>query len=352
MSTFLKRGATHLIAGLCLFPLTSFGHHSVFGRFDQDASMEIEGRVTEVLWRNPHVYVIVEVRDQNDERVVWELETNTASRLLRSGIQSDAIKVGDQVKAAGWPPTTAAREIFATNLLLPSGEELILTSRAEPIWKDEVTGDRSFQFQTEGDASSPELGIFRAWSHTSVIPMLFPAAFETEFDVYTYPMTDVARAALAAYDPATDNPTINCLPKGMPTIMEQPYPMEFVRQDENIALHIEEYDLIRTIHMGANSSSEAQPLSPLGYSVGRWDGDTLVVTTTRLDWPFFDQTGIPQSENSELVERFNPTEDGSRLDYEIIVTDPVTFTEPVTSEKYWLYLPDAEIQPYNCSVRG
>ena len=113
MSTALKRGATHLIAGLCLFPLTSFSHHSVFGRFDQDASMEIEGRVTEVLWRNPHVYVIVEARDQNDERVIWELETNTASRLLRSGIQSDAIKVGDQVKAAGWPPTTAAREIFA-----------------------------------------------------------------------------------------------------------------------------------------------------------------------------------------------------------------------------------------------
>ncbi len=352
MKTFLRYGTVHVLVGLCLIPLTSFSHHSVFGRFDQDSSMEIEGRVTEVYWRNPHVYVFVEVTDQNDERVIWELETNTASRLLRSGIQSDSIKVGDHVRAAGWPPVTAAKEIFATNLLLPSGEELILTSRAEPIWKNEATGDRSFQFHTEGDSSRPDLGIFRTWNHTDVIPMLFPAAFDTDYDVNDYPMTDVARATLAAYDPATDNPTLNCTPKGMPTIMEQPYPMEFVQQDENVFLRIEEYDLVRMIHMDDDRSLEEQPLSPLGYSVGTWDGDTLVVTTTRLNWPFFDQTGIPQSEDAELVERFDPTEDGSRLDYELTVTDPLNFTEPVISEKYWLYLLDEKVLPFDCSVRG
>ena len=352
MKTFLKYGISHILVGLCLIPLTSFSHHSVFGRFDQDASMEIEGLVTEVRWRNPHVYVFVEVTDQNDERVTWELETNTASRLQRSGIQAESIKVGDHVKVAGWPPITALKEIFATNLLLPSGEELLLQGDAEPIWKDEATGDRSFQFQTEGDSSRPDLGLFRTWNHTSVIPMLFPAAFDTDYDVNDYPMTDVARAALAAYDPATDNPTLNCTPKGMPTIMEQPYPMEFVRQDENIVLRIEEYDLVRTIHMDGDRSPEEQPLSPLGYSVGRWDGDALVVTTTRLDWPFFDQTGIPQSENAEIVERFDPTDDGSRLDYKLTVTDSLNFTEPVISEKYWLYLLDEKVLPFDCSVRG
>ncbi len=229
MKTFLKYGITHILVGLCLIPLTSFSHHSVFGRFDQDASMEIEGLVTEVRWRNPHVYVFVEVTDQNDERVTWELETNTASRLQRSGIQADSIKVGDHVKVAGWPPITALKEIFATNLLLPSGEELLLQGDAEPIWKNEATGDRSFQFQTEGDSSRPDLGLFRTWNHTSVIPMLFPAAFDTDYDVNDYPMTDVARAALAAYDPATDNPTLNCTPKGMPSFYESRSTISFAR---------------------------------------------------------------------------------------------------------------------------
>ena len=137
----------------------------------------------------------------------------------------------------------------------------------------------------------------------------------------------------------------------MPTIMEQPYPMDFVQQGENIVLRTEEYDIGRTIHMDADESPVDQPRSPLGYSVGRWEGDTLVVTTTRLNWPYFDQTGIPRSVDSELVERFIPTEDGSRLDYELTVTDPVNFTEPVTEEKYWLYLPGEVVLPFDCAVR-
>jgi hypothetical protein len=88
--------------------------------------------------------------------------------------------------------------------------------------------------------------------------------------------------------------------------------------------------------------------TPLGYSVGRWEGQTLVVTTTRLDWPWFSQSGIPQSSEATLIERFTPAADGSRLDYELTTIDPVNFTEPVTSGKQWLYLSDQEIRPYDC----
>ena len=50
-------------------------------------------------------------------------------------------------------------------------------------------------------------------------------------DINAYPLTPAARAQLAEFDRSTDNPTANCVPKGMPTIMEAPYPIEFVRQD-------------------------------------------------------------------------------------------------------------------------
>ncbi|HEX5047492.1 MAG TPA: hypothetical protein VFX89_10395, partial [Gammaproteobacteria bacterium] len=84
-------------------------------------------------------------------------------------------------------------------------------------------------------------------------------------------------------------------------------------------------------------------------SVGRWDGRTLAVTTTKIDWPFFSQLGIPQSADVSIVERFTPTADGSRLDYAMTVTDPVNFTRPVELATHWLYLPGVELLPYECT---
>jgi hypothetical protein len=165
----------------------------------------------------------------------------------------------------------------------------------------------------------------------------------------SYPLTPAARAALAAFDPLTDAPTLNCAPKGMPTIMEQPYPMEFIDQGERIVLRLEEYDTVRTIHLGSTTPAD-QPRSLLGHSVGRWEGETLVVKTTRTNWHHFNTEGVQLlSDDVELVERFTPAADGSRLSYELTVTDPATFTEPVVLKKSWLSLPDVAVQRYQCT---
>lgn len=341
-----------MLIGLGLVPLASFGHHSSVGRYDDDTVIEIEGVVTELLWRNPHVYMTLETREQNGERVVWELESGSATVLMRSGIQRDSIKVGDHIKVAGSAPLTSAREIFVTNVLVPSGEELLMLSRGKPRWNDEQRGDYSFWYETEGDPSRPELGLFRVWSHTFASSWLFPEVLDPSFDLSSYPLTPAAKVALEQFDRATDNPTVNCTAKGMPSIMEQAYPIEIVQDGNDVLVRLEEYDTLRTIHMDRDAPPAGEPPSLLGYSVGRWDGTVLVVTTSHVDWPYFDQLGIPQSEESLLVERFNPTADGSRLDYQLTVTDPVNFSEPVTLEKYWLYLADQKVEPYECAVRG
>ncbi len=352
MNTKLKRGFGHFLVGLCLIPLTSFGHHSFLGRFDTESIVELQGEVTEVYWRNPHAVIILTVEDDSGQRVPWEIETNAPTSLVRLGISADLINPGDRIRVAGYPPLGPVNEIHANHILIPNGQELLMTYGLEPRWADEGLGDDSYRFQTTGDSSDPDRGIFRVWSHTNVIPRLFPEIEDLAFSINTYPMTGAAQAALADFDRATDNPTRNCAPKGMPTIMEQPYPMEFVRAGENVLLRLEEYDLVRTIQMDGDALPADQPASLLGYSAGRWDEATLVVTTTRINWPFFSQLGIPQSEDSAIVERFSPTSDGSQLNYEMTVTDPANFTEPVVLEKYWLYLPSEKILPFDCSVRG
>ena len=331
-------------------PATVAAHHSFFGRFDTQRLVELEGEVTEVLWRNPHAYFTVVA-----DGVAWEIETSSLTVLKRMGIEAGTIRVGDRIRIAANPPTGDKKEMYARHVLLPDGRELLLNVGLAPRWaeRSRAVGDESLLMARVGDPSRPDLGIFRVWSHTRTIARLFPEVTDLTVDINAYPLTPAARAQLAAFDRGTDNPTANCVPKGMPTIMEAPYPIEFVRQEGgHILLKLEEYDLERAIYMdGPSVTRELPQPSPLGFSVGRWDGAALVVRTTRVSWPFFSKLGIRQSPAVEIVERFTPTVDGSRLDYEMTVTDPATFTRPVVLRQYWLWLPSVTLLPYQCAVR-
>jgi hypothetical protein len=337
------------LLGLAALPAAAAAHHSFFGRFDTQRLVELEGEVTDVLWRNPHAYFSLRA-----DGVVWEIETSSLTVLKRMGIEDGTIRVGDRIRIAANPPAGAKKEMYARHVLLPDGRELLLNVGLQPRWtnREKVVGDERLLMARAGDPSRPELGIFRVWSHTRTIARLFPEVTDPTVDINAYPLTPAARAELARFDRSTDNPTANCVPKGMPTIMEAPYPIELVRQDNgDILLKLEEYDLVRPIYMSADVTRELPQPSPLGFSVGRWDGTTLVVTTTRINWPFFSQLGIRQSPDVEIVERFTPTADGSRLDYEMTVTDPATFTRPVVLRQYWLWLPSVTLLPYECTVR-
>ena len=87
--------------------------------------------------------------------------------------------------------------------------------------------------------------------------------------------------------------------------------------------------------------------SSLKGLLGRWEGETLVVTTTDIDWLWFDQSGIPQDQ-LHLVERFAPSADGRVLSYELTATDPAIFTEPVVLTRRWIYVPGEEIKLSEC----
>jgi hypothetical protein len=343
------RGVASSVLILAALPGAAAAHHSFFGRFDTQTLVELEGEVTDVLWRNPHAYFSLRT-----DGVVWEVETSSLTVLKRMGIDEGTIRVGDRIRIAANPPAGAKKEMYARHVLLPDGRELLLNVGLAPRWtgRDRAVGDESLLMAREGDGSRPELGIFRVWSHTRTIARLFPEVTDARVDINAYPLTAAARAQLAEFDRTTDNPTGNCVPKGMPTIMEAPYPIEFVREGNgDILLKLEEYDLTRLIHMSADVTRELPQPSPLGFSTGRFDGSTLVVTTMRISWPFFSQLGIRQSPAVEIVERFTPTADGSRLDYEMTVTDPVTFTRPVVLRQYWLWLPSVTLLPYECTVR-
>jgi hypothetical protein len=142
--------------------------------------------------------------------------------------------------------------------------------------------------------------------------------------------------------PIDDTAALGCKPKGMWFIMSSPAPMEIVDRGEEIVVRVEEHDTVRTIHMGGGEGAASQPVTPLGYSVGRWEGDTLVVETTRLGggWMAF-------GPDARLIERFTLGDD-RRLHYSIVISDPKILTQPVEQQRSWVATPGVKLLPYDC----
>lgn len=331
--------------GLSIVPGMVSAHHAAAAIYDRDHVTEIEGEITRVSWQNPHVRFTIQLADGQ----LWEVESNSVSVLSRMNVTADSVKAGDRVRAAGWPARHDRTQLFVLNMLLPDGDELLLVPGIQARWSAETLGDSSRWIKNgvvPDQSSAGRAGIFRVWTEDMTGRPLFRDVTTTETE---WPLTEAAAEARAAWDPVADSPYLGCTTMGMPRLMGQPYPMEFVDEGDRILLRIELYDAVRVIHMNSATAARGQPRTPLGYSEGYWEGPTLVVHTTRIDWPLFDQSGIPQSDAADVVERFGVSADGAHLEYQLTVSDPATFTEPVTLSKFWVWRPDEEVQPFECA---
>ncbi len=335
------------LLGLSLLPFAALAHHSVSANFDDAILTEIEGEITRVFWRNPHVGFTLRVTDEDGGEQLWDIESTSVSTLRRMNISRELVAVGETVRIAGNPSRRGDSLIYVNNLLLPDGREAVMAANGSPRWSAETLGTSGPGFEAAIEVED-DSGIFRVWSTPFASRMLFAETVEGSFDVTSYPLTEASLSALATWNQAEDSPIRDCRPKGMPIIMEQPFPMEFVDQGATILMRLEEYDLVRTIHM--NPAPEAIAPSPLGFSAGRWDGNALVVTTTRISWPYFNTVGVPLGEGASIVERFAPADGEGRLDYTMTVTNPGYFTEPVELTKYWHWVPGVEVGRYDCAI--
>ena len=325
-------------------PLPLQAHHS-FAEYDQAHPIELQGKLTAFRWENPHVHFTLQTTEKNGGLKSWDIESNSVSILRRTNATPENVKVGQTVRMAGWPSRRANDRLFVTNLQQQNGQELVLDMRARPHWSKSAAG---LQTTWLGGAAPVTSGsaFFHVWASDM-------GHFETVFpwrEPSQYPLTEKAKRALAKWDPIRDTIARGCEPKGMPTIMEQPYPIEFIDKKDTILLRMEEYDTVRTIHMKPDAAAASRPQTRLGYSTGRWQGSTLVVDTRGISWRFFDPSGLPQGSAVSIVERFTPSADGSRLNYTFKVTDPETFTQPVELKRAWVRRPGEAVKPYNCNA--
>ena len=91
------------IAGALFLPTFALAHHNVANRYDPNQVVELEGVVTETIWRNPHVQINLRVTDESGQEQVWDMATTALSNMRRWQIDPDFIEVGDTIRVAGNP---------------------------------------------------------------------------------------------------------------------------------------------------------------------------------------------------------------------------------------------------------
>jgi hypothetical protein len=150
-------------------------------------------------------------------------------------------------------------------------------------------------------------------------------------------------------DNSKDNPDAHCLPMGVAQLNAHPYPRKIVQTPSEVLIIYEgSGTTVREIFMdGRTLPKDAEPWWN-GYSVGRWDGDTLVIETTGfMDDGWLDVRGSPLTSEGKLTERFRRPRYGY-LELEETIDDPKAYTKPFTAKVYYRLSTDTQLIEFVC----
>ena len=146
-----------------------------------------------------------------------------------------------------------------------------------------------------------------------------------------------------------DDPALRCLPTGMPMFDTYPMQRKIVQAPGLILLLNENDETFRQIFTDGRRLPENLEPSWLGSSVGRWEGDTLVVETAGLnDRSSLDELGHTHSEKLRITERFHRVNFGT-IDFQMTLDDPETFARPFTVRFNLIMLADSDLLESFCS---
>ena len=145
-----------------------------------------------------------------------------------------------------------------------------------------------------------------------------------------------------------EDPFANCLPQGVPRVSASPPPWKVIQKSDEIVVLYESANTWRQIFLDGRELGKDFEPTFLGYSTGKWDGDTLVVDTRGFNGKtWLDQTGKPTSDALHVTERFR-RKDFGHMDIQITIDDPKVCTKPWTVTEQVRLIPNTEVMENAC----
>jgi hypothetical protein len=325
----------------------SYAHHS-HSTIDRDKPIEFKGTITEYRWRSPHVYLKVDSIMENGDVVNYTIETLNPTALSRSGWRKETFVPGDRITWAGLHDRDPDRAYAALGWAEKIGDQRYFANAAELtayLAENSISLDEYLGLEPPGPAARIGEGI---WSRVGADGGRFPAIRAPRKD---WPYTEHAAAEVAAFS-EDDNPLNNCDWPGFPKSIFGPINSEYSWVDDK-TIKVEQ-DLApnsRLIHLDPDVAA-GEP-SKMGHSIGRFDGEQLVVETTNFlpsKWGIF--TGVNSGAQKHVTERYWLSEGGMRLNVELVITDPEYLTESLTVTHQWKKIANRPIVKAECSLEN
>jgi hypothetical protein len=328
----MNRIATLVLVGsmVLVFAPRTLAHHSA-AAFDTQQQVKTTGTITQVAFRNPHVYITLQVKKADGSTATLEIEAGAASVLNPLGFNKNSIAAGDEVTIVGNPARAKPDAlILGRDLYKRDGTYYPLNIASRSV------------YATRNDVATTIAG---TWFSPLTEFTAFGAAARN------WPLTDAGKAAVASFDPKATAQK-DCIPVGAPNLMFYPVADTITVQRDRVVMKVDWMDSERTIFLDGRTHPPASQTFLHGHSVGHWEGDTLVAETTNFkEHPLgLSTSGLPGSTRKHLTERFRLGEGGKVLMYSGVVEDPVYLTRPVEWSGHFEYRPNMPQSNEKCDL--
>jgi len=143
-------------------------------------------------------------------------------------------------------------------------------------------------------------------------------------------------------------PQVRCLPQGVPGVM-MVYAFKMIQTPRELIMIPESQEPARQIYLDGRDLPKDPDPTWMGYSTGKWEGDTLVVQTTGFkEEGWLDNVGHPRGQSMLITERFHRRDFG-HIDLDIRYEDPTYYTRPFTNKTTLNLIPDSDIIEFVCT---
>ncbi|HEX6995302.1 MAG TPA: DUF6152 family protein [Gammaproteobacteria bacterium] len=320
---------------------TAAAHHSFAPHFDAEKPVVISGTVIEFEPRNPHAYVHIEAVDENGLTREYVCESHGVTQLERNGIHRSMLAPGERITVTGSQARRDPYMCFFNTVELADGRVLNVNGPG--------AGARS---TADARPLAERHDIYGTWL---LVPANRPTSGPQPMMDY---LTPAGEAAVAAYDPFVDDPTFRCDPVAIRRVWFAPgTPLEIVRDGDLVILRHEWMDVERIVHLDQTEHPADGPRTTLGHSIGRFEGDTLVVETANyaegvlnqyVERPGQPTRGLLHSDALTTVERIRFDAERQRLVVSIDHDDPKFFTRPFDTAVAEYAPSNLTIEPFGC----
>lgn len=316
-------GMTLTALALCFSAGGVHAHHSFAAEFDANARGELTGVITEVRFSNPHVRYKADVTTASGAVESWELQTASVTAIAEQNWRKDTVKVGDTVKVEGQLGRNGSKKIFIRGVELADGTRIGQAAGGNNQAAAEVTKSAE-EYGFGAIANSYPIDITGYWNNRY--------KFRTTVDDLEPKPNPFTAEGKAAHEKngKYDDYALRCLAYGLPRLFGNPYNMTIYNAGTHYLFVYVDHNSIRQVWMDGRKADANTPITSNGFSVGRWEGDELVIETDHLLPGWLDGSGLPMSgEGTRTVERYTFADDRLTMDRVMTIYDPY-YSAPLT----------------------